>query len=85
MENAVAEWMLSSFGSCGVALTPGMNFVLQKVNLAPEVARLVDVYRNTTLMITHIIHRLLVKAGQLAPRADNHCFNELLALFKCHT
>ena len=51
-------------------MTPGMSYSVRKGYLAPEVARLVEMYRNTTLMIAHIIHRLVVKASQLAPKAN---------------
>lgn len=63
MERAVDDWTSQSLVISGVVITPGMNFAARRPKPAPEVAQLVEVYRNTTPMITHIIHRLLVKAG----------------------
>jgi len=54
----------------GLVVTPGMSYSVRKGYLAPEVARLVEMYRNTTLMIAHILHRLVVKASQLAHKAN---------------
>ena len=67
---ALDEWISASVDSCGVVLASGMSYSVRKGNLAPEVARLVEMYRNTTLMIAHIIHRLLLKASQLAPKGN---------------
>ena len=69
MGKALDEWVSASVGSSGLVVTSGMSFSVRKGYLAPEVARLVEMYRNTTLMIAHIIHRLVVKASQLAPKA----------------
>ena len=68
MGKAVDEWVSAFVGSSGVAVTSGMSYSVRKGDMAPEVARLVEMYRNTTLMIAHIIHRLVVKASQLAPQ-----------------
>ena len=70
MSRAVDEWVSASVGVSGVVVTSGMSFPVRKGYLAPEVARVVDVYKNTTLMIAHIIHRLVVKASQLAPTVN---------------
>ena len=69
MAKALDEWISASVGSSGLVVTPGMSYSVRKGYLAPEVARLVEIYRNTTLMIAHIIHRLVVKVSQLAPKA----------------
>ena len=53
MGKALDEWISASVDSCGVVLAFGMSYSVRKCNLAPEVARLVEMYRNTTLMIAH--------------------------------
>ena len=70
MAKDLDEWISASVGSSGLVVTPGMSYSVRKGYLAPEVARLVEMYRNTTLMIAHLIHRLVVKASQLAPKAN---------------
>ena len=70
MGKALDEWISASVGSSGLVVTSGMSYSVRKGYLVPEVARLVDMYRNTTLMIAHIIHRLVVKASQLAPKVN---------------
>ena len=55
------EGAIDDFGNglqmvTGVTLSEGMSAAARMVYLAPEVYQLLSVYRNTSLMIVHMIH-----------------------------
>ena len=77
MGKALDDWVSASVGASGLVMTSGMSYLVRKGYLAPEVCRLVEMYRNTTLMIAHIIHRLVVKASQLASKVNKPFLHRL--------